>query len=75
MYRALLMLFVVLGFSGCATKYQDRIVVHTVEVKVPVLQMVPKVDCDLNQENDEDVIIELYRCLYDTRQVCYGESK
>jgi predicted component of type VI protein secretion system len=72
-YQALLMLFAMLVFSGCAAKCENRVVVKTVEVKVPVMKQAPKVDCNLSQESDEDVVVELYRCLYDTRQVCYAE--
>ena len=64
--QVLLMLFVVLGFSGCGAKavYVDR----PLEVKIPVPCKVSKVECASSQEmadmNDSAVVIECYRCVH-----------
>lgn len=67
----LLMLFVMLIFSAC-TKTKVEYVDREVKVYVPIVATIPMVDCDFNKSSDADVVIELYRCLYDTREVCYG---
>ncbi len=53
------MLFAMLFLNGCTT-YVDR----KVEVKVPVPCKIKGPNCaDLKNLSDEDVVIELYRCI------------
>jgi len=75
-YSVSLMLFVVILFNGCGKRPETKIVYvdRVVEKKVPVFKPVPKVTCNFDQTNDSDVVIELYRCLYDVKEVCYGHN-
>lgn len=62
--QVLLMLFVAMAFSGCAT----REIIVTKEVLVPVPCVIPAVECkrtpvELQEMTDHDLIIELIRCI------------
>ena len=58
--KCLLMIFVVLGISGCAEKeYVDR----PVEVKVPVKCEVPEVKCFPGKKTYTEEIKELRMCI------------
>ena len=58
--KCLLMIFVVLGISGCAEKvYVDR----PVEVKVPVKCEVPEVKCFPGKNTYTEEIKELRMCI------------
>lgn len=67
MLKMLLMLFVLLLFSGCSTKevvYVDR----PVEVKVPVKCIVPETHCNFDKGTDTEVITSLRTCIEDLKK-------
>lgn len=65
--KLLLIVFVVLLFSGCAEKeiiYKDV----PIEVKVPTKCIVPEVHCDFNKQTDTEVITSLRMCIKELQQ-------
>ncbi|MFY4767445.1 hypothetical protein ACOTV5_02305 [Aliarcobacter butzleri] len=65
--KLLLILSVLLLFSGCSTKevvYVDR----PVEVKVPVKCIVPETHCNFNKETDTEVLFSLRKCIEDLKK-------
>jgi hypothetical protein len=65
--KLLLIVFVVLLFSGCAEKeiiYRDV----PVEVKVPTKCIIPDTHCDFNKSTDTEVITSLRTCIEDFRK-------
>ncbi len=57
--------------TGCASKcepvYVDRVIVKTVEVKVPYTCKVPEVQCDLNKTG-VPLIKNMYKCILDYKE-------
>lgn len=65
--KLLLILSVLLLFSGCSTKevvYVDR----PVEVKVPVKCIVPETHCNFDKETDTEVLFSLRKCIEDLKK-------
>lgn len=61
--KLLLIVFVILVFSGCAEKTIYRDV--PVDVFVPVICKIEPVHCDFNLETDTEVITRLRTCIED----------
>lgn len=65
--KLLLILSVLVLFSGCSTKevvYVDR----PVEVKVPVKCIVPETHCNFDKETDTEVLFSLRKCIEDLKK-------
>ena len=70
--KSLLMIFVLLGISGCSEKvYVDR----PIEVKVPVKCEVPKVVCTAGQATYTEEIREMRLCIVRYKQAVAVCSK
>lgn len=70
--KSLLMIFVLLGISGCSEKvYVDR----PIEVKVPVKCEVPKVVCTAGQATYTEEIREMRLCIERYKQAVAVCSK